>query len=143
MTMRSSDSLRNARGAARTTLADAGAGAAVLKIYAGAKPTTKGGPPTGDLLVTFEMGSPIAGAPSGGVWTANSVSDVTASTSGVPTFAVLEDSAGNFVEDYDARLSTATDAGEEVVITISGGGTSIVSGGTVGLDSYAITSGNV
>ena len=142
MTMRSSDSLRNARGAARTTLADAGAGAAVLKIYAGAKPTTKGGPPTGDLLVTFEMGSPIAGAPSGGVWTANSVSAVLADAAGVPGFAELRASDGTFVEDYDARLSTATDNGEEVVVSIDGGGTSVATGATVSLTLFSITAGN-
>ncbi|MEZ7195395.1 hypothetical protein [Pseudodesulfovibrio karagichevae] len=142
MTIRVSTILRNALGDAITTLADAGTAAAHLKIYSGTKPATKGTAPSGDVLADFIMADPIAGSSASGIWTASAVSSVTAGNAGVPTFAVLEDSDGTYIADLDARLSTATDNGEEVVVTISGGGTSIAAGATVSLSSATLTMPN-
>ena len=118
-----------------TALADAGAGAALLRIYDGTRPTdadTAVGAQV--LLAELTCTDPFAAAASGGVLTASSISDdASANATGTASWFRLVDSNGNAVIDGDVGTS-----GSDLNLN----SVSITAGGTVSVTSFAITGGN-
>lgn len=121
--------LRNAQLDAITTYAGSGA---KLVIYAGARPSLGGA--AGTVLATFTMGTPFASAASAGVLTATNPADVTASATGTAAWARLFKSDNTTIV-MDLGVGTS---GQEVTIN----STSITSGITCSVTSFAITCGN-
>ncbi len=98
---------RNTR--ADTISARAGSGA-LLRIYSGTRPANADAAPTGTLLAELTCGSPFAPAATGGVLTANAITqDSSANLSGTATWFRLVNSAGT---------TTVTDGD----VTVTGGG---------------------
>lgn len=83
---------------------DAGAGAAILRIYDGTRPAAGGTATT--LLAEITLADP-SGTVSGGVLTFSGMprSDVSANATGTATWARLVDSTGAFVGDLDVGVS--------------------------------------
>jgi hypothetical protein len=114
-----------------TTRADAGAGAATLKIYSGSQPATADTAVTGTLLATFTLNDPSFGAASNGVITlAGTPKTVAASASGTAGYFRLEDSTG--VDILDGSVGTS---GAELNLNT----TTITSGVNVTITSGTIT----
>lgn len=114
-----------------TTRADAGAGAATIKIYSGSQPATADTAATGTLLATFTLSDPSFGAASSGVITlAGTPKTVAASASGTAGYFRLEDSTG--VDIMDGSVGTS---GAELNLNT----TTITSGVNVTITSGTIT----
>jgi hypothetical protein len=132
MAVRIANTVRNSRVDSIRTAVDAGAGAGLLRIYAGSKPA-KGGAPAGALLAELTCADPC-GSSSGGVLTFTvPFSDASANATGTAAFFYLVDSTGTFVCDGDVAVS-----GSDLNLTT----TSIVSGQPVQVTSLTITDGN-
>lgn len=132
MTLRFNVTLRNTRLAAFFTALDAGAGPAFFRIYDGVQPPTGGAATT--LLAELTFNDPSAPAPSGGVATANSITDdPSANFGGTATWFRLVDSNGVHVADGTVGVS-----GSDLNLnTIT-----IVLGARVSCTLFIITSGN-
>lgn len=129
MTVGYATTLRNTRLDAITTAVGSGG---LLRIYNGARPATGGAATT--LLAELTCGSPFAPAASGGVLTANAITqDSSANATGTATWARLTTSGGAFVADMDAGTG-----GTELILNTA----SIVVGGIVTCTSCVITAGN-
>jgi hypothetical protein len=122
--------LRNNRLAAITTAVGSNG---VLRIYSGTRPATGGTETT--QLVQLACSATFAPAPSGGVLTANAITDGTAGNNGTATWWRLATSGGTHVIDGDVG---ATGSGADMELS----STSIVSGGTVSITSFEVTAGN-
>lgn len=121
--------LRNRQMDAITT--DAGSGAKFV-LMSGTRPATGGAETT--RLVTFTMGTPFASASVNGVLTVTLPADVTASVTGVATWARLFQADGTtIVADYSVAVS-----GEAVTIN----STSITAGVTCSITSFGVICGN-
>lgn len=96
--------LRNAILNPITTALDAGAGAAMFRIYDGTRPATGGAATT--LLAELTMTDPSAGAAAAGVWTASAIAqDASANATGTATWFRLVDSVGTHVMDGNVGVS--------------------------------------
>lgn len=133
MTVRIADTVRTSRIDAIRVAIDAGAGAGLLRIYAGSKPGTKGDPPAGLLLAELTCADPC-GSSSGGVLTFTvPFSDTAANNTGTASFFYLTDSTGAYVAEGDCAVS-----GSDLNLIT----TSIVAGQPVQVTSMTITDGN-
>ena len=124
--------LRNARLDQVNTAMNAGAGAAMLRIYDGTRPATGGTATT--LLAELTFSDPAAAAASGGQLTASAITqDASANATGTATWFRVVDSAGTFVMDGNVGTS-----GSDLNLTT----TSITSGQPVSVSSFVITEAN-
>jgi hypothetical protein len=105
--------------------------AAVLTLYNGTRPATGGTATT--ALSANTCGTPFAPASSGGVLTANAISNATASASGTATWGRLTTSGGTFVADASAGTS-----GTDIILNSA----VIASGATVSITSAVFTAPN-
>lgn len=134
MAVRIADTVRNSRVDLIRSTIDAGATGGFLRIFAGAKPATKGAAPAGLLLADILLADPC-GTSTGGVLTITTPrTDTSANNSGTAAFFYLTDSTGAFVCDGDVAVS-----GSDLNVTT----TSIVSGQPVEITSLTVTEGNV
>lgn len=124
--------LRNAMLNQIATFADAGAGAAKLRIYDGTRPATGGAATT--LLAELIMSDPAFAAAAAAVLTANAISDdVSADAAGTATWMRIVDS--NNVVVYDGSVGTA--AADLILNTVT-----FSIGLNVAVNSLTITEGN-
>lgn len=124
--------LRNAMLDEIKTALDAGAGAALIRIYDGVRPATGGTATT--LLAELTCTDPSAGAASGGVLTFSSITqDSSANASGTATWFRMVDSNATFVMDGNVGTS-----GSDLNLTTTG----IVITQPVSISSATITAGN-
>ena len=133
MAVRIADTVRNSRIDSIRAAIDAGAGAGLLRIYSGTKPT-KGATPAGTLLAELTCADPCGSSSSGVLTFTVPFSDTSANASGTAAFFYLTDSTGAFVCDGDCATS-----GSDLNLTT----VSIVSGQPVQVTSLKITDGNV
>lgn len=133
MALKFPTAFRNTRG--DTISARAGSGA-LLRIYSGTRPVNADAAATGTLLAELQCGSPFAPATSGGVLTANAITqDPSANATGTATWFRLVDSAGTTtVTDGDV---TATGGGGDLQLVT----TSIVATQPVQVTSFVVTEG--
>lgn len=124
-------SLRNARADQITAALDAGAGAALLRLYDGTQPATGGTATT--LLSENTCSSPAAPSASGGVLTLSAIAAAVASATGTGTWGRFVDSTGAVVCDMNAGTTAAA-----IILSTA----SITSGANVTVSSAAITEGN-
>lgn len=131
MTVRLSATVRNAGLDAITTAIGT---SGLLRIYNGTQPASVAAALSGNtLLAELPLSSAAAAAASGGVWTANAITDeASAPATGTQTWATLTTSAGTRVVD----MSCGNGSGD---LNLSG---TITSGGTVSVTSLTITDGN-
>jgi len=124
--------VRNTMLDAINTAMNAGAGAALIRIYSGTQPANADTALSGNtLLATLTCSDPAAAAASGGVLTFSAITqDSSADATGTATFARIVDSNGNTVFDCDVNTSAAT-----LIINT----TSIVTGGPVSITSFTLT----
>ena len=110
--------------------------AGVLRIYSGTMPTNVGTALSGNtLLAELTCGSPFAAAASGGVLTANAITqDSSANNTGTATFFRIDQSGGTSVVQ-----GTVNTTGADLNLNT----TSIVSGGPVQVTSLTLTEGNL
>jgi hypothetical protein len=122
--------LRNAKLDAITTRAG---NAALLRIYNGTRPATGGAATT--LLAELVCGSPFAAAASGGVLTANAITQDSAAdaTDTATWFRLVQSDGTTHVLDGDVGVS-----GSDLNLS----SVSIVTGGAVSVTSFVITAGN-
>lgn len=114
------------------TLLNAGAGAALIRIYDGSRPSTGGTATT--LLAELTCSDPAAAAAASGVLTFSAITqDASANATGTATWFRMVDSAGNFV--LDGNVSTS---GSDLNLT----STSITATEAVSISSATITAGN-
>lgn len=114
------------------TLLNAGAGAALIRIYDGTRPAT-GGAAT-NLLAELTCTDPAAPAAASGVLTFSTITqDSSANATGTATWFRMVDSAGTFVLDGNVAAS-----GSDLNLT----STSIVATEAVSISSATITAGN-
>lgn len=114
------------------TLLNAGAGAALIRIYDGTRPAT-GGAAT-NLLAELTCTDPAAPAAASGVLTFSAITqDASANATGTATWFRMVDSAGTFVLDGNVGTS-----GSDLNLT----STSIVATEAVSISSATITAGN-
>lgn len=114
------------------TLLNAGAGAALIRIYDGIRPATGGTATT--LLAELTCTDPAAPAAASGVLTFSAITqDSSANATGTATWFRMVDSAGNFV--LDGNVSTS---GSDLNLT----STSITATEAVSISSATITAGN-
>lgn len=124
--------LRNAMLDQIKTALDAGAGAALIRIYDGTRPATGGTATT--LLAELTCTDPSAGAAASGVLTFSSITqDSSANATGTATWFRMVDSAATFVMDGSVGTS-----GSDLNLT----STSIVATQPVSITSATITAGN-
>lgn len=133
MAVRIADSVRNSRIDAIRAAIDAGAGAGLLRIYAGAKPGTKGGAPAGLLLAELTCADPCGSSSSGVLTFTTPFSDTSANNTGTAAFFYLTDSTGAYVCEGDCGT-----AGSDLNLTTL----SIVATQPVQVTSLTITDGN-
>lgn len=133
MALKFSVALRNSRA---DDIATAVGNAGVLRVYDGTRPATVATAVTTQvLLAELTCGSPFAPAATGGVLTANSITqDASANNSGTATWFRLFTSGGTAVVDGDV---TATGGGGDMTLNT----VSIVSGGPVSVTSAVFTEG--
>ena len=113
-------------------LADAGAGAALLRIYDGTRPATGGTVTT--LLAELTFTDPAFGAAAAGVLTASAITDeASAPATGTATWFRVVDSDITFVMDGNVGTS-----GSDLNLNT----TSIVTTNTVAVSSFVVTAGN-
>lgn len=131
MTVRLSATVRNAGLDAITTAIGT---SGLLRIYNGTQPASVATALAGNtLLAELPLSSTAAAAASGGVWTANAITDeASAPATGTQTWATLTTSGGTRVVD----MSCGNGSGD---LNLSG---TITSGGTVSVTSLTITDGN-
>lgn len=92
MALKLATALRNTRADA---IAARAGNAAKLRIYSGSRPANADTAPSGTLLAELTCGTPFAPAASGGVLTANAITqDLTADNTGTASWFRLVDSAG-------------------------------------------------
>jgi hypothetical protein len=122
--------LRNTKLDAITTRAGS---AALLRIYQGTRPATGGAATT--LLAELTCGSPFAAAASGGVLTANAITQDSAAdaTDTATWFRLVQSDGTTHVLDGDVGTS-----GSDLNLS----SVSIVTGGAVSVTSFVITAGN-
>lgn len=124
--------LRNTRLDAIDDSCNAGAGAALLRIYDGSRPATGGTATT--LLAELTFSDPAFGAASSGTLTASAITqDSSANATGTATWFRIVDSAATFVMDGNVGTS-----GSDLNLTT----TSIVATQPVSVTSFVITAGN-
>ncbi len=124
--------IRNSRLNVIRDALDAGAGAALFRVYDGTRPATGGTATT--LLAELTCSDPSAPNASSAVLTFNSITaDPSANATGTATWGRLVDSTGAFVGDFSVGTSGAD---------FNLNTTSIVSGATVSCTSATITEGN-
>ena len=124
--------LRNNMLAQITAALDAGAGAALIRIYDGVRPATGGTATT--LLAELTCSDPSASAPASGVLTFSTITqDASANATGTATWFRMVDSVATFV--MDGNVSTS---GSDLNLTT----TSIVATQPVSISSATITAGN-
>ncbi len=124
--------LRNSRADEIAALIDADAGAGSLRIYDGTRPATGGAATT--LLAELVLNDPFAPAASGGVLTANAISDDTAAdATGTATWFRIVDNSGDFVLDGDVGTSGSDLNLNTVALTV---------GVNVAVTSLVLTEGN-
>jgi hypothetical protein len=101
VTIRVAEDSRDDALAAVAARADAGSGAATLKIYTGTQPATANTSPSGTLLATFTMADPCFESPASGVMDFDAAPDLTATAvaNGTVGWARLADSDGIAVLD--------------------------------------------
>ena len=121
--------LRNAKLDAITTYVG---NAGIMEIYSGTQPATGGA--EGTLLATFTLGSPFAGAASGGVLTATNPADVNASATGTASWARIYKADGTTMV-MDLSVGTS---GTQVILN----SVSLTSGVACSITSITITAGN-
>lgn len=133
MALKFSTSLRNSRA---DNIATAIGSAGVLRIYDGTRPANVGTAVTTQvLLAELTCGSPFAPSASGGVLTANSITqDSSANATGTASWFRLFTSGGTAVVDGDV---TATGGGGDLTLNT----VSIVAGGPVSVTSAVFTEG--
>lgn len=114
------------------TSLDAGAGAALIRIYDGTRPATGGTATT--LLAELTCTDPSAGAAASGVLTFSTITqDSSADATGTATWFRMVDSTAAFVMDGNVGTS-----GSDLNLTT----TAIVSTQPVSISSATITAGN-
>ena len=124
--------LRNSRLDAINTAANAGAGAALLRIYDGTRPASGGTATT--LLAELTFTDPAFGAAGSGIITASAITqDASANATGTATWFRVVDSSATFVMDGNVGTS-----GSDLNMTT----TSIVATQPVSCSSFVITEGN-
>lgn len=124
--------LRNSRLDAINTAANAGAGAALLRIYDGTRPASGGTATT--LLAELTFTDPAFGAAGSGIITASAITqDASANATGTATWFRVVDSSATFVMDGNVGTS-----GSDLNMTT----TAIVSTQPVSCSSFVITEGN-
>lgn len=119
--------VRNALLSTIAARADAGSGAAQLRVYSGSQPASSDDAPTGTLLLTFTLADPAFNPPTNGTMTLANATPIvgTAVTAGTVGWARLVDSTGVTVLDgsigtanADFIISNATlTVGHSVVLT--------------------------
>jgi hypothetical protein len=108
--------------------------AGLLRIYDGTRPATGAAITTQTLLAQLTLGTPFAPAASGGVLTANAITDdSSADNNGTATWARVLTSGASFVMDIDVDT-----AGAELILNT----VLIVAGAPVEVTSFVITRGN-
>lgn len=133
MAIRLATATRNALADAVTTRADAGAGAATIKVYTGAQPASANDAATGTLLATFTCSDPSFGAAATGVITlAGTPKTATAAATGTAGWFRMESSTPAAVIDGSV---TASGGGGDMTVD----NTSITTGQTVNLTSGTVT----
>lgn len=122
-----------------TALVDAGAGAGLLRIYSGTQPADAGTALSGNtLLAELTFSDPSFGAASGGVLTANAITqDSSANATGTATFFRVVDSNANTV--FDGDISTVAAGTGDLQLD----STSITAGQVVSVSSFTITEGSL
>ncbi|MEQ1771219.1 MAG: hypothetical protein ABL879_15415 [Devosia sp.] len=111
---------------------DAGAGAGLLRVYDGTRPSTGGSATT--LLAELTFTDPCAGSAAAGVLTFSSITaDASANATGTASWCRVVDSTGTFVFDGNVGTSSA----DFILNTVS-----ISSGQQVSCSSATITDGN-
>jgi hypothetical protein len=117
-----------------TAQLDLGAGAGTIKLYSGTQPADADDAITSQvLLATLTFSDPSAPGASGGVWTADAITeDSLADATGTAAWARVEDSDGNNVFDCDV---TATGGGGTIEINT----VSIVADAAVRATSLTVT----
>lgn len=133
------DTVRNSKMDAVDAAVNGGAGAGVLKIYDGTQPADADTAVSGQtLLAELTFSDPAFGAASGGVITANSITDdSSANATGTAAWFRVEDSTGTTVFDGDVTTSAAGTGDLQL------DSTSITSGQTVSVSSFTITEGSL
>jgi hypothetical protein len=132
MTIGLSTTLRNAHLDNIRVAMDAGAGAALLRVYDGTRPATGGSATT--LLAELTFTDPAAGAASAGGLTFSAItSDASANATGTATWCRIVDSTGGFVLDG----SVGTSGADYNLNTVS-----ITAGVAVSCTSASLTAGN-
>ena len=116
------------------TLMNAGAGAALIRLYDGTRPATGGAATT--LLAELTCSDPAASAAASGVLTFSAITqDSSANATGTATWARIVDSDNNFVLDMSV---TGTGGGGDLQLN----STSIVATAVVAVNAATITEGN-
>lgn len=124
--------IRNGWLDAINTALNAGAGAALIRIYDGTRPATGGAATT--LLAELTCSDPAAAAAASGVLTFSAITqDASANATGTATWFRMVDSAAGFVMDGDVGTS-----GSDLNLTT----TSIVATQPVSISSATITAPN-
>lgn len=124
--------LRNTRMDAVDDACNAGAGAALIRIYDGTRPATGGTATT--LLAELTASDPMFGASASGVLTASAITqDASANATGTATWFRVVDSSANAVMDGNCGTS-----GSDLNLTT----VSIVSTQPVSISSFVLTEGN-
>lgn len=124
--------LRNSRMDAINTAANAGVGAALIRIYDGTRPATGGTATT--LLAELTASDPMFGASASGVLTASAITqDASANATGTATWFRVVDSSGTAVMDGNVGTS-----GSDLNLTT----TSITATQPVSITSFVLTEGN-
>ena len=132
MTLGIVTAVRNAGLDAINTAMNAGAGAALLRVYDGTRPATGGAATT--LLAELTCTDPAAPAASSGVLTFSAITqDSSANASGTATWCRIVDSTGAFVLDGSVGTSGADYNLNTVTIT---------AGVAVSCTSATLTAGN-
>ena len=104
-----------------------------IRIYSGTRPSTGGAETT--MLVELACSATFAPGASGGVLTANAITDGTVATGGTATWFRVVTSGNNAVLDGSVG---ATGSGQDMELS----STSLVATGTVSISSFEITAGN-
>lgn len=126
------ESIRHSMLSNINTSLNAGAGAALIRIYDGTRPATGGAATT--LLAELTCSDPAAPSPSGGVLTFSAITqDSSANATGTATWFRMVDSTATFV--LDGNVSTS---GSDLNLTT----TSIVITQPVSITSATITAPN-
>jgi len=124
--------LRNTRMDAINTAANAGAGAALIRIYDGTRPATGGAATT--LLAELTATDPMFSAAASGVLTASSITqDASANATGTASWFRVVDSTATVVMDGNCGTS-----GSDLNLTTL----SIVITQPVSITSFVLTEGN-